>query len=271
MISLRTSRLSDRSAWSIATFERMVGWLSALREAFDALVFPWSCPVCGAEGSGSPFCPTCRQGILDQSARSALSSCPRCALSVGPFADLRGGCAACRDRSLGFDSALALGPYEGVIRVLCLRLKHEQNAWLAPRLSDLFVEARRDAISHLPSDLWVVPVPLHWSRRWRRGYNQAEALASGLARRLGLPVHQPLRRVIATERLAQKGPTERADIMHGVFRARSGRKLAGRTVLLVDDVLTTGATCSAAAKALKKAGAARVVVIVIARAERTTL
>jgi ComF family protein len=251
--------------------ERIVGCWSALREAFDALVFPWSCPVCGAEGLGSPFCPTCREGILEQSARSALSSCPRCALSVGPFADLRGGCAACRDRSLGFDSALALGPYEGAIRELCLRLKHEHNAWLAPRLSDLFVEARRDAISQLPSDVWVVPVPLHWSRQWWRGYNQAEALACGLAHRLGLPFHRPLRRVIATERLALKGRTERADVVRGVFLARSGRKLTGRTVVLVDDVLTTGATCSAAAKALKKAGASRVVVVVIARAERTTL
>jgi predicted amidophosphoribosyltransferase len=153
-----------------------------------------------------------------------MSSCPRCALPVGPFADLRGGCAACRDRSLGFDSAIALGPYDGALRDLCLR-----------------------------------------------GYNQAEALASGLARRLRRPVRHRLRRVTATERLANKGQTERADIMHGAFRARAGGKLTGRTVLLVDDVLTTGATCSAAARALKKAGAARVIVVVIARAERKTL
>jgi ComF family protein len=243
----------------------------ALTRAFDALVFPWSCPVCGAEGSSSPFCPSCRQGILEQSARAAMSSCPRCALPVGPYADLRGGCAACRDRSLGFDAAIALGPYDTALRDLCLRLKHEQNAWLAPRLIDLFVEARRDAISQLPSDILIIPVPLHWSRRWRRGYNQAEALASGLARRLGLPVSHRLRRVTATERLAHKGRTERADIMHGAFWARAGGKLTGRTVILVDDVLTTGATCSAAARALKKAGADRVIVVVIARAERKTL
>jgi len=271
MIWFRSVRFGDRSTCSNRMCETIVGWLSALCEGFDALVFPWSCPVCGVEGSGSPFCPRCRQALLEQSAQSALSSCPRCALSVGPFADLRGGCAVCRDGSLGFDAALALGPYDGPLRELCLRLKHEQNAWLAPWLSDLFVEARRDAIGHLPSDVWVVPVPLHWSRRWQRGYNQAEALASGLARRLGLPVHQPLRRVIATQRLAHKGRTERADVMRGVFRARSYHHLAGRTVILVDDVLTTGATCSAAAKALKKAGAVRVVVVVIARAERRTL
>ena len=118
---------------------------------------------------------------------------------------------------------------------------------------------------------WDRPSPLHWWRRWQRGYNQAEALASGLARRLDLPVYQALRRVIATERLAQKGRTERADVMHGVFRARASRQLAGRTILLVDDILTTGATCGDAARALKRAGAARVVVVVIARAERQTL
>jgi ComF family protein len=271
MISLRLLSLGERSTWSIVTCKKIGRWLSTLREAFDALVFPWLCPICGAEGLGNPICPPCREGILDQAARAASSSCPRCALSVGPFADLRGGCAECRDRSLGFDSALALGPYEGAIRELCLRLKHEQNAWLAPRLSDLFVEARREAMNSLPSDAWVVPVPLHWSRRWRRGYNQAEALAFGLARQLGLPVRQPLQRVIATKRLAHKGRTARANIMRGVFRARGDRKLVGRTVILVDDVLTTGATCGAAARALKKAGAARVVVVVIARAERQTL
>ena len=84
--------------------------------------------------------------LLEQSARATASVCPRCALSAGPFADLRGGCGSCRDRSLGFDAALALGPYEGELQDLCLRLKHEQNAWLAPWLSDLFVEARHDAI-----------------------------------------------------------------------------------------------------------------------------
>jgi ComF family protein len=152
-----------------------------------------------------------------------------------------------------------------------LRLKHENNAWLAPWLVDIFVEARRDAISHLPRDAWIVPVPLHWRRRWRRGYNQAEALAHGLARRLHLSVHQPLRRLVATEQLAYKGRTARAKIMHGAFRARPNHRLVGQTILLIDDVLTTGATCGEAARALKKAGAARVVVIVIARTEQQTL
>jgi len=189
----------------------------------------------------------------------------------GPYADLRGGCAACRDRSLGFDAALALGTYTGEIQKLCLRLKNESNAWLAPWLSDLFVEARGSALSQLPRDTCVVPVPLYWLRRCWRGYNQAEALAEGLGQRLNFPVVHALRRVVATEQLAHKGRTARNEVMRGAFRPRSGSQLVGRTVLLVDDILTTGATSGAAARALKRAGAARVIVVVIARTEQQTL
>jgi ComF family protein len=271
MISFRHLHAGKPSARALTAWRVVAGGLSSVRDALDALVFPWSCPVCGVEASGKPFCGSCRQRLLEQSARASALACPRCALQTGPFSDLRGGCSECRDRSLGFDSALALGPYDGDLRDLCLRLKHEQNAWLAPWLGELFVEARGTVVSRLPHDTWIVPVPLHWWRRWCRGYNQAEALARGLARRLNLPVRQPLRRVTATERLAHKGRTERAGIMHGVFHSRPSRQLDGRTILLVDDILTTGVTCGDAARALKKAGAKQVIVAVMARAERQAL
>ena len=77
-----------------------------------------------------------------------------------------------------------MGSYDGDLRELCLRLKHEHNAWLAPCLSKLLVEARHDALCDLPSDTLVVPVPLHWWRYWQRGYNQAEALAEDIAKQL---------------------------------------------------------------------------------------
>ena len=150
MISFRSLRFGEQSSRSGAAQGLIGGWVGALVEALDALVFPWSCLICGEEGSASPFCRSCRQGLMEESARAAASACPRCALSAGPFADLRGGCGVCRNHSLGFDAALALAPYDGYIRELCLRLKHERNAWLAPWLSDLFVEARRNAVSQLP-------------------------------------------------------------------------------------------------------------------------
>jgi ComF family protein len=166
---------------------------------------------------------------------------------------------------------VALGVYEGTLRDLCLQLKRERNAWLAPWLSGLLVEARSEALARVPADSWVIPVPLHWRRRLERGYNQADELASGLARRLKLPIRRLLRRRVATPKLAKLGQTARSDLMHGVFRARAHPGLAGRTVVLVDDVLTTGATCGEAARALKRAGAVKVIVLVVARTERTSL
>jgi ComF family protein len=160
---------------------------------------------------------------------------------------------------------MALGAYEGTTRDLCLRLKHERNAWLAAWMTELLVEARRADLDQLPHDTWVVPVPLHWWRRLRRGYNQAEALAHGLARRLDLRVRKPLRRIKPTDRLARKGVTERIEALRGAFHARPDSRMKGKTILLVDDVLTTGATSGAAARVLKQAGAKRVVVAVLAR------
>lgn len=264
MIPWRSSRL----VWPDAA--RATGWLGALGRAVDALVFPWSCAACGAQGTPGAFCPSCRSDLLERAAKAAATSCPRCALPAGPYADLRNGCGDCRGRSLGFEAALALGPYEGTLRELCLRLKHERNAWLATWLCELWVEARAQALRglNLPADAWIVPVPLHWHRHWQRGYNQAEALAHGLARRLDRPVRRPLRRVVDTQKLADLAATERAQALRQAFRARPSRHLRGRTIVLVDDVLTTGATSGGAARALKKAGAARVVLAVMARTGR---
>jgi ComF family protein len=249
----------------------VAGWAGALARAIDDLLFPWSCAACGAEGSGGALCPTCRAALLDWSAKASASVCPRCALPAGPYADLRRGCGDCRGRSLGFEAAVALGPYDGTLRELCLRMKRDRDAWLAPWLCDLWVESRGAAIARLelPPDAWVVPVPLHWRRHWERGYNQAEALARGLARRLDRPVRHPLRRVVYSGKLATMSATDRAKALGDAFRARKGGALEGRTILLVDDVLTTGATCGAAARALKKAGAARVIVAVMARTGKT--
>lgn len=239
-------------------------WLAEGFRAIDALVFPWECPICDVSTTGSPFCESCRQELVEASGES----CPRCAMPLGPWSDRSGGCSECRGRPLGFDQAIALGPYEGPIRNLCLRLKHETDAWLAPWLADVMIEARAE-LRGLPKGSLVVPIPLHWRRRWERGYNQSEALARGLARRLSLRLAQPLRRPLATPRLAKAGRTERARVMSDAFRVRRGasRTIEGRTILLVDDILTSGATAGAAARTLKRAGAARVVVAVIARAE----
>jgi len=237
-------------------------WWSACAGAVDSLAFPMECLVCGADGLPSPYCEACRAELLE----AAGTPCARCAMPVGPWGDRSQGCSQCRGRPLGFDAAFALGPYEGPIRHLCLKLKREGNAWLARWAADLIFEAHAAGLRELGA-AGVVAVPLHWRRRLARGYNQAEALAGPLARRLGLCVSRPLRRVRPTPALARLGRGARATLMRGAFRARAGPSWAGRTVILVDDILTTGATCGEAARALKRAGAGRVVVVVVGRAE----
>lgn len=232
--------------------------------AADDILFPWSCQVCGDAARDRPFCHGCARGLRESMGRA----CPRCALPVGPYAANDGACGACRGHSLGFDRALAVGAYREPIRSLCLKLKHSSGAWLAHWLGQLLAEARAAEFGGLAAESPViVPIPLHWTRRLARGYNQAEALALGLSRALGWPMRRSLRRGRGSPRLAGLSRTGRAAIMKGAFRVGRRAGISGRTVILVDDVLTTGATCGAAARALKDAGASRVVVAVIGRTE----
>jgi ComF family protein len=184
---------------------------------------------------------------------------------VGPHVALDGGCVRCRDESFAFERVLRLGPYEGLLREVILRMKHAAGEGLTEVLGDLWAGHAELPLRSVAADV-VVPVPLHWRRRWARGYNQSEALARAIADRLGLPCRPRwLRRLRHTPFQTQQAPTDRRDNVRGAFAARPW--LAGRSVLLVDDVLTTGSTCSEAARALRAVGVAHVAVAVLARAQ----
>jgi ComF family protein len=121
----------------------------------------------------------------------------------------------------------------------------------------------------------IVPMPLHWQRRWERGFNQSELLARAIARRWNVPVVNAIRRVKATAPQAGLTNSKRRLNMSGAFSARSflGKRftstpLKGARVLLIDDVLTTGATAAACARALKRAGARHVTLAAVARTDR---
>lgn len=225
------------------------------------------CQAAGPDVRG-PFCDDCRAELLSDAARYRATSCPRCALPVGPFADLVGGCSECRGKPLGFDAAIALGLHrkdEAPWRDFVLAIKDERGAFLAPALASLWGDARREDFDALPPDALIAPVPQHWFRRLRRRYNQADVLARALAVALRREPCDALRRVRYTPHLVGRTRDDRASVMRGAFAARRGADLKGRTVLLVDDVLTTGATLGSAARALKRAGARRVVAVVVSR------
>jgi len=115
----------------------------------------------------------------------------------------------------------------------------------------------------------VTAVPLHWRREWQRGFNQSELLARAIAKRRGIPVVRPLRRARATQTQAGLSNTERRRNVAAAFVCRRGaQQLNGQRVLLIDDVMTTGSTAAACANALKQAGAAKVVLLTVARVDR---
>jgi len=229
------------------------------------LVYPGACHVCDVPlPPGSLlFCEPCRKALtVDRH-----DQCPHCAGSVGPFARVADGCSHCRGISFPFDKVIRLGPYEKEhpLRDVILRMKHASGEGLAEVVGELWAESAETRLRALGADL-VVPVPLHWRRRWWRGYNQSEALARPLAARLGLPFRPSwLRRVRHTPEQKGQSVGAKRENVRDAFRARGGG-LRGQTVLLVDDVLTTGSTAAEAARALRKAGAKRVVVAVLARA-----
>jgi ComF family protein len=234
-----------------------------LAQGVVQLIFPAVCGVCGRslDAEEGAFCSACRASLTTD----PLPTCPRCAASVGPHAVVEDGCSQCRGSHFHFDKAIRLGPYEGVLRELVLRLKHSTGETLAELLGELWVEVAQPRLQEIGADV-IIPVPLHWWRRFRRGYNQSEALACRLACRMRLPCRPGwLRRIRHTPQQTSQTPSARKENVRGAFRARSWARLRGKVVLLVDDVLTSGTTCNEAARALRAGGAARVVVAVLAR------
>ncbi len=229
------------------------------------LLYPALCAFCrrSLPVGQNDVCALCRADLTTD----PHPSCPRCAGTVGPFVTLQDGCAGCRSHVFHFEGALRLGPYDGLLREVILRLKHSSGERLAEMLGELWATHDERRFRPLGADA-VVPVPLHWWRRWQRGYNQSEALARSLAARLQLPCQARwLQRIRNTPSQVQQSAAVRRDNVRGAFAARPRPELRGKTILLVDDVLTTGSTASEAARALRAAGAARVTVAVLAHSQ----
>lgn len=177
--------------------------------------------------------------------------------------DENGNCMLCRLGLNGFDSVYAFGSYEGNLRELIHLLKYNGMTPLSVPLGEML----RSVVPPEQRFDCVVAVPMHWRRRWSRGFNQSELLARQIAKRWNIPLRPLLRRRKATSPQVRLSNAKRRANLAGAFAFR-GKLPANARVLLVDDVVTTGATAAACARVLKRAGAAHVALATVARTDR---
>jgi ComF family protein len=261
--------------------EHSAGWLAKAGDALVSIFFPADCRTCDrllTRASRVPICDDCLASFLPLTGK-LCEICGRPITSGSENTSPPGievpRCALCRvhpgqEESLyGFDLARSYASYDGVLVRAILFLKFERmeplGRWFAERLTEL---VRREALA---ADV-VVPVPLHRQRERERGYNQADLIARPLARRLRLPYGSVL--LMRTRPRPDKhllSLEERWESVRGAFATRPGSVVDNLRVLLVDDVMTTGATLDACARVLRRAGAKSVIALTVARALRNPI
>jgi len=245
-----------------------LGWREILAAGLH-LVFPAPCVICRRPLDRDRVSAVC-EGCWRRLERMPVEGCTRCGWPFPAPGGTRGTLAAlcqrCRETLDHFELARAALRYrdEGIARAAILLAKHGRRLGLLRCLAELLAEAAPQYLSLQDWDA-VVPVPLHWARWWRRGFNQAAVLARAVGRRHGLPIlGRTLVRVRGTP--MQHGDSEaRRRNVRNAFSVRRGAAVEGRRLLLIDDVFTTGATADACGKALLQAGAAGVGVLTLAR------
>lgn len=247
--------------------------LAEARDAVFSLVFPAPCRICErllTRANRIPICDNCLASFTPLSEKI----CTVCGRPLESLPALTGEsvmCPACKQGKYGFDRARSYGLYQGALIRAILLLKFEEMAPLGRWFAERLAEVVRGESEVLAADV-VVPVPLHHDRQRERGYNQADLIARPLARRLGLPCRSVL--LVRTKPRPDKlhlSLAERWDSVRGAFAARPGKRVDNFRVLLVDDVMTTGATLDACARALRQAGARSVAGLTVARAAGNAL
>lgn len=238
--------------------------LASWRRAAAEVLFPRACALCGREPEAAEtaaFCSECH--ALLQPPASAV--CGRCALPFPEYQISLGRCVHCQNQKLRFDGAVALGPYEAALRQVVLKIKHAEFEPLAFEVAALLAEQiKRHPLGNTLQ--LVAHVPMHWLRRWWRGASAAEILARRIARELSLPLYPDLlrcRRML--RRQSTLTPPQRRLNVRRAYALSAGFDIRGAHVLLVDDVLTTGATAGECSRALRKAGAQSILVATLAR------
>jgi len=251
--------------------------VAAIRSAFLSgasalgdLVLPRACAACEApDVAAGRLCQPCNIRLLSL---VALSYCPRCGTTIGPNIPVRpDGCPGCPDTLPRFARVFRLGPYSDPLRTVIRELKYRRRDTMRRRLGCMLGQlVGAEVQDDQTAPQLVMPAPMHWRRRLVRGWDHARALATAVGGELNLPVGNELVRLRNTPQQAKLPRSQRAANMRGAFAVRRGEGLVGASILLVDDVTTTGATANEAARTLLRAGAARVTLAVVAKGEPPT-
>jgi len=227
------------------------------------VVFPRICAGCGERVGGEShyLCWECLSELL----LIRPPYCERCGDPVEGRVDDAFVCYTCASKKIYFERARSAARYDRVLRQVLQEFKYRRAIWLRKDLTDLLHACL--LLHYEPGEIDVVcPVPMHRRRRRERGYNQAQLLAASVARRIQKRlISGALARSRPTRSQTDLTASQRIDNVKKAFEPRRHRLLGGKRVLLVDDVMTTGATVNECAKVLKKVGAASVHVITVAR------
>lgn len=246
--------------------------LTQLGRAAFRFVFPPLCPLCHRDvefedrddlgRSIAPvLCDQCSEDMLPSPSRRCL----RCGLPVGPHARTDDGCPHCRSQKFRFRRVIRAGLYDDSMRSACIRAKSATQFPLAAALANLLWRHERDDLNSASIDV-VIPVPRHWTKHLMLPHHAAETMARVLARRLGKPHGRGLLRKIkwTPDQSDLTAANRKLNLKDAFAVWPRPRSLAAKTVLLVDDILTTGTTANECTRALLHAGAAKVIVAVIA-------
>ena len=235
-------------------------------DALLGLIYPDVCQLCGvarATRAEAYVCPDCRAQVRPITA----PFCERCGLPFEGQITGKFECANCLEMELHFISARSAVAARWPVLEAVHHYKYDDLMWYEDFLAEILTGGAREWFLQHAVDA-LVPVPLHPVKQRERGFNQAERLARRLSAAVAVPVRTDLlRRALPTPSQTRLSRAQRADNMRHAFALRREEKLKGGTYVLIDDVFTTGATTSACAKLLMKAGAERVCVWTVARAE----
>lgn len=247
------------------TIRKTTTWMRRIGDGARDLLFPPKCIACSMDLKHQPgcdsFCSTCYQKLPLVN----WPTCRCCAARVPEIPGVVETCIRCETNGHAFDRTLALGSYDGLLRDLILRMKTDRSEMVAAILSKLILDRMEKSFRALAFDV-IVPIPMATSRRLVRGTNPPAAIAEILSR--SFP-SAPCLQLLTKSRNAspQRGLSQAGRLrnMQGQIGIRNGYQLRSPHILLVDDTMTTGATCGEAAKVLKRQGAPRVSVFVVGR------